>query len=252
MEDNKKRRFLFEFRYDGAGYVGWQVQPNGESIQGTCQSALKKITGENIKLVASGRTDAGVHALAHPAHTDIHTRLTCGELMRAMNALLPDSIVVVSVREVAKNFHAQKDSINKTYRYTIATGTIRPVHERGYVWHVPRTLSLYAIQKGAKHLEGTHDFTSFESVGRPVKSGVRTIERISVGKRAGLIVITITGDGFLKQMVRNIVGSLVEVGLGKHDPGWIKTVLELKDRTQAGPCAPAKGLFLVKVSYRNL
>ncbi len=190
-----------------------------------------------------------MHALAHPAHTDIRTRLVCGELLRAMNALLPDSIAVVSVREVTKNFHAQKSSIDKTYRYTITTGSIRPVHERNYVWHVPRPLSIHAMQKGAKHLAGKHDFSSFESVGRPVKSGVRTIEKITIGKRSGAVVITVTGDGFLKQMVRNIVGSLVEVGLGKQKPEWVKELLELKDRTKAGPCAPARGLFLVKVSY---
>ena len=245
--------FKLTLAYDGTNYAGWQIQNNAESIQALVERALARITGSEVRVVGSGRTDAGVHALAQVASCRLDTRLTCAELLRALNGNLPFDIRVTGVAYAADDFHAIRDAIRKSYRYIIQDGRIHDVFQLGYCWFLPGDLDVGEMQRAAAHLRGRHDFASFQSAGSERATTVREVHRLDLRRRDGdqssFIDLDISADGFLYNMVRNIVGTLVEVGRGAQDPTWVKSVLQATDRQAAGPTAPAQGLFLVSVDY---
>lgn len=239
--------------YDGTEYVGWQWQDNGLSIQQCLESAWKAATGEFARMTASGRTDAGVHALAQVCSVQTRSALSTDTLRRALNAHLPRDIEVLQAEEAPAGFHAIRDALVKTYRYQVQAGRLLDVFARRYRWFVPYSLDLAAMQSAASGLCGRHDFASFQTAGSLRKSTVRTIHRIDVTGRHQppfeYYDIEISADGFLYNMVRAIAGSLILVGRGKQPVTWLGEVLAARDRQQAGPTAPAKGLFLVRVEY---
>ena len=236
--------------YDGSNYLGWQVQPNGQTIQGVIQDRLKRLTGESSQLIGSGRTDARVHALRQVAHFKTESRLDANTFQRALNSLLPEDIVIRSVEEVDADFHARKRARSKVYEYRILNRATPPGIARQYVWHIPQKLNLDEMKKATHSLVGEHDFSAFRSVGSSARSSVRNILRADWKRgKGGLLRFEIEASGFLKQMVRAIVGTLVEVGRGKISAQEFKRVLDSKDRKEAGPTAPAQGLFLKEVKY---
>ncbi|MBI4827706.1 MAG: tRNA pseudouridine(38-40) synthase TruA [Nitrospinae bacterium] len=243
------RRVLFIFEYLGTRYAGWQRQTNALAIQQVIEEALEKITQAPATLIASGRTDAGVHALALPAHADLATRIADSELVRALNALLPEDIVAREARTVSNNFHARYSALEKTYRYLILNRAIPSAFDHGRVWHFRSPLDVEAMRAAAQRLPGERDFSSFRSAGCASKQPVRDLSRLTVERQGDFIVITFTGSGFLKQMARNITGTLVDVGRGALNPDDMTRILAAKDRSAAGPCAPAEGLTLVEVTY---
>lgn len=246
------RTLKFTIQYDGTDYVGWQRQANGISIQGVLEDALAPIEGTPTTIHGAGRTDAGVHALGQVASATVVNTLDERTLARALNAVLPADVRVLAVEEAAPDFHARFGARAKTYEYRIVNAPITSVFLRRYVWHVPQPLDFEAIKTAAGPLVGTHDFAGFQGTGTYQTSTVRTIQALDVEDGGGFdlpFVIRITGDGFLRHMVRNIVGTLVEVGAGRWDPWRLLAVLESLDRTQAGRTAPAQGLFLTNVLY---
>jgi tRNA pseudouridine38-40 synthase len=236
--------------YDGTNYLGWQVQPKGPTIQGMIEEKLTLLTGESTLLIGSGRTDAGVHALGQVAHFKTKSPMDVHTIQRALNGLLPSDIVIQRAEEVEEGFHARKQAKSKVYEYRILNRSIRSALHRGYVWHIPQKLDFKALQRATQSLIGEHDFSSFRSVGSPTRTAVRKVIRAEwkMGED-GLIRFEIEANGFLKQMVRAIVGTLVEVGKGKITSEEFLKVLLAKDRKKAGPTAPAHGLFLKEVRY---
>ncbi len=244
------RTIKLTLEYDGTNYQGWQVQPKGETIQGVIEEKLTQLTGEPVRVVGSGRTDAGVHALGQVAHFKTKSQLDLGTIQRALNSLLPPDILVRAAEEVEEAFHARRGAKSKIYEYRIWNRPLRSVFCRLYAWHVPQKLDLREMRKAARCLVGEHDFSSFQSVGSPKRTAVRRVIRAEWKRnREGLLLFEIEANGFLKQMVRAIVGTLVEVGKGKLDSKGFERILESKDRKKAGPTAPALGLFLKEVTY---
>jgi tRNA pseudouridine38-40 synthase len=246
------RTLKFTIQYDGGGYVGWQRQPNGPSIQAVLEDALAPIEGGLATLHGAGRTDAGVHALGQVASAALSNHLEVARLARALNAVLPPDIRVLSVEDMDSSFHARFSAQSKTYEYRIVNAPIVSPFLHRYAWHVPRPLDLEAMRTAAGPLVGTHDFAGFQAAGSSTGSTERTILGLDIEDGSGFdtpIVLRVTGDGFLRHMVRNIVGTLVEVGVGRWDPWHLPGVLESCDRSQAGPTAPAHGLFLTHVTY---
>lgn len=258
--DTPSRRVVLTLQYDGSAYNGWQIQPVGITIQGLLQECIQKITGERTDVLASGRTDAGVHAIEQIAAFDSHSRLSTAVLKNALNALLPEDIRVKEIREAEGDFHPRYDAISRRYSYMIATMEYIPPFFRQYVWWVRIPLMLEAMKTASVHLIGKHDFSSFRGSGCGAKSAVRNIYCVEIERLPGaqflfstlqgeFIRVSIEADAFLRHMVRNIVGTLVEVGRGRMDSGMVKGILESKDRRLAGPAAPAHGLFLEKIRY---
>ena len=244
------RNIKLLIEYDGTNYLGWQVQARGLTIQGMIEEKLKLLTGEGVHLIGSGRTDAGAHAIGQVAHFKVQNRMDVGTIQKALNSLLPPDIVIKKVEEVEENFHARKQARSKIYEYRILNLPIRSVFHREYAWHIPQKLDWEEVKKATQKLVGEHDFSSFRSTGTPTKTAVRKVFRAEWGKgRGGLIRFEIEASGFLKQMVRAIVGTLVEVGKGKISSEEFQRILESKDRKEAGPTAPAHGLFLKEVKY---
>jgi tRNA pseudouridine38-40 synthase len=243
------RTLKLTLAYDGTRFVGWQRQAEGESIQGLLEDALAKFEGAAVTVHAAGRTDAGVHALGQVASV----RLTCthdpATLARAINVHLPPDIRVLSVAEAADDFHARFSARSKTYRYQIRNAPLAMPFEHLYVWHLPERLSLEAMQRAAALLVGTHDFAAFRSVGADVATTIRGVTRSAWREEAGLLTYEISGNGFLRHMVRAIVGTIVEVGRGWRAPDEIAALLSGGTRGQAGATAPPHGLFLVGVDY---
>jgi tRNA pseudouridine38-40 synthase len=241
-------RLLIE--YDGTNYRGWQVQPKGQTVQGMIEEKLTMITGETIHLIGSGRTDAGAHAFGQVAHFKTTSRLSLSSIQRALNSLLPPDIVIRRADEVEDDFHARKKSISKIYEYRILNQNLRSVFNRMYAWYIPQKLDFKEMKEATRWLTGEHDFSSFRSVGSPTRTAVRKVVRTEWKRsRDGLIRFEIEANGFLKQMVRAIVGTLVEVGKGKISSEEFRRILESQDRNMAGPTAPAHGLFLKEVKY---
>lgn len=252
------RNIRLVLAYDGTDFHGWQRQPHALTFQEVLETAVTRITGDKTKLSASGRTDAGVHAARQVANFKTACPIPCRNLIKALNDILPASVRVRNAEEVAPSFHARYSAISKTYRYRILQGAICPPFLARYVYHHPYRLDFEAMAQAAKLLDGEHDFTSFAGTDPADKcskkregENVRRVfhSRIAVREKLPLIVYEIRGSGFLYHMVRNIVGTLLEVGNGKLTSEDIPAILEARDRSRAGPTAPASGLWLVKVDY---
>ena len=245
------RTLKFTIAYDGTAYAGWQCQPDRISVQETLENAMARITGERNRTLASGRTDAGVHALGQVVAMRTESTLSVETMRRALNANLPDDIAVLDAVEAPDDFHAISHVRRKRYRYVIDDGPVRDVFTRHYAWHYDRgRLDAEAMRLASAALWGTHDFSSFESSGAPRATSVRTVFELLVERDGDRITIEIEADGFLYNMVRAIVGTLVEVGRGRRSESWPGEVLAARDRAAAGPTAPPQGLFLVRVEYR--
>jgi tRNA pseudouridine38-40 synthase len=244
------RNIKLLIEYDGTEYQGWQVQPKGPTIQGILEEKLRLLTGDPIRIFGSGRTDSGVHALGQVAHFKTKSPMDIHSMQRALNSLLPPDIVIQKIEEVHEGFHARKDSKSKVYEYRILNRNLRSAFQRGYIWHIPQKLNLTEMKKATQSLIGEHDFSAFRTVGSPTRTTVRRVIRAEWRRgRDGLIRFEIEANGFLKQMVRSIIGTLVEVGKGKMKDVELQRILESKDRKKAGPTAPAQGLFLKEVRY---
>lgn len=236
--------------YDGTDYHGWQCQANLPTVQKTIEDAIRKITGENVKITGSGRTDAGVHAIGQVANFFIETRMDPETLRKALNSTLPRDISIIKAQEVPDGFHAQFSSRSKIYEYRIFNRPHRPALQRNRVWHIQEKLDTKKMGEAAAYLEGTHDFSVFATADITVKTTVRTVKRVHVRKtREGIILIEIEADGFLKRMVRMITGTLVETGKGKLTPEGFGQILAGGQKTKNVFTAPPSGLFLKKVIY---
>jgi tRNA pseudouridine38-40 synthase len=243
------RRLKLVLAYCGTRYHGWQVQSNVLSVQECLESCLAKLTNGPVRLHAAGRTDAGVHALGQVAHFDTPSTIAAAALQRGVNSLLPDDIAVRHVAEVPMDFHARYSARQKTYAYVVHNHPLRAVFSAPYVWYVPQPLEVAAMHTAAQILLGRHDFSAFRASSCATRSPVRCLSRLAVKRRAARIIFVMRADGFLQHMVRNIVGTLVEIGRGKMSPEAIGAILHSRQRSQAGPTAPPQGLFLVRVHY---
>lgn len=239
--------------YDGTHYGGWQIQPNAPSIQQHIQEALEiLIKGENISVIGSGRTDAGVHALNQVAHFQIERNLDLYRLQHSLNGILPRDIRIKNIEKVSLNFHAQQSAIRKEYHYHLYLDAVMDPFRRLYCWHCLRKCDIVLMKEAAAFFVGKHDFTSFANerhAGAVSKNPVRTIFRLDVCPFQGGVRLEFEGDGFLYKMVRNIVGTLVDVASHRLPLHEIVSIFEAKDRRLASSAAPAQGLFLIKVNY---
>ena len=235
--------------YDGTGYCGWQLQKNGKTVQEAIEKSIQKTFSEKRRVHGASRTDAGVHAKGQVAHFKIKADVPVKNISPALNQNLPNDIVVLKAEEVSENFHSQYDAESKTYVYYLHNSKIRDLFKDKYCWKVPYKLNVSNMRKEAKVLLGKHDFKAFQAAIKIEKNSVRTIKSITIRKSKETIVFEILGTGFLYNMARNIVGTLVEFGRGYFAEGKMKKILSGKDRTKAGPTAPAKGLFLEKIYY---
>jgi tRNA pseudouridine38-40 synthase len=260
------RFFRLTVAYDGTGMVGWQRQAAGISVQGLLEAAAGALVGHEVAVAGAGRTDAGAHAVGQVASLSLDREIDAETLARALNFKLPAQVRVVNAIEVDAAFHARFDARGKTYRYHIWNGTVVPPTHRAFVWHVPLPeLDVEAMNRAARAIEGGHDFAAFQSLGSDLStterivfsSAVRTVGGVEDnGIAAGLsmsagtlIAYEVSGSGFLRHMVRSIVGTLIDIGRGRRDAAWMAEVLSSKDRGRAGQTAPAEGLFLVQVTY---
>jgi tRNA pseudouridine38-40 synthase len=249
---NKKYNYRLLVSYDGTHYGGWQVQPNAPSIQQRLQEALFVITKEEISVIGSGRTDAGVHAHAQVANFYSDTVLDSQRLRTSLNGLLPFDIRVVSVEPVPVDFHSRFSAKRKCYHYHLYLDPVLSPFKRSHVWHVRQSFNLKLLKEAANLFVGEHDFTSFANEahsGSAAHNAVRRLYRLDVVEEPGGLRLEFEGDGFLYKMVRNIVGTLHEVAIGKMDVNEIPKIFEAKDRRQAGQAAPPQGLFLASVTY---
>jgi tRNA pseudouridine38-40 synthase len=240
--------------YDGSDFAGWQIQPDAPTIQGTLAAAVGRITGEIVLPQGSGRTDAGVHALAQVATFVTESPVPTGNFVKALNDILPPSIRVMDVQEVAAEFHARKSARGKTYRYRIYRDAICSPFLARYVWHYPYPLNEQSMAAAAARVQGEHDFTSFAAVdperGRDITvSNVRRILSSNWERQGDELVYTVKGSGFLHHMVRNLVGTFILVGKGTLNPEDVTRIIEARDRSAAGATAPACGLYRVNVEY---
>ena len=243
--------------YDGARFCGWQVQPELRSVQRTVETVWRELTGEERRVTASGRTDAGVHALGQVVGVDTESRFSAAQLQTGLNARLPNDVAVLKVEPAPGGFHATYDAVSKQYRYMIHNSRVPPLFDRHRVWHVPKRLDVELMRQAAEPLVGRHDFSSFSAAESQRKSMVRTITSIGVrsvpvpGYEPGSdrILIDVEGTGFLHHMVRILVGTLVWVGQGSRSALWPAEVLAARDRRAAGRTAPPQGLTLMRVEY---
>ncbi len=243
------RNIKIIIQYDGSRYLGWQKQALGATIQEVLEETVEKIIREPVSLIGSGRTDAGVHAFMQVANFKTTSSMSVGELHRAINSLLPNDIVVTFAGEAEESFHARYDALSKEYQYRIYNGALRSPFSNKYYWHIYTPLDSDAMSRGAAFLVGRHDFSAFQSTGSDTKTSLRTITKSEISREGDMIIFEIEGNGFLRHMVRSIVGTLVDVGRGKLAPEEIQSILESLDRSRAGATAPAEGLFLKDVRY---
>ena len=243
------KRVKLVVAYDGTAYHGWQVQPNGRTIEGELNRALSELLHEEIQVIGASRTDSGVHALCNVAVFDTQARIPAEKICYAVNQRLPEDIRVRESCEVAPDFHPRHCSSRKTYEYRIYQDTFPEPVRRLYTYFTYVPLDLDRMREGAAYLVGEHDFKSFCSVAAVVETTVRTVLSITIERQGKEIVISVRGTGFLYNMVRIIAGTLMEVGRGSYPPEHIKDILEARDRQAAGPTAPACGLTLVKYEW---
>ena len=254
------RTIKLTLAYDGTGYVGWQRQARGRSIQGVLEQALATIEGRPVAAAGAGRTDAGVHALGQVASVRLAHRIGTPALVRALNAKLPPDVRLLAAETAAAGFHARYAARGKTYRYNLTSGAIASPFARRYAWHVRGPLDLDAMRAAAARLEGRHDFAAFQAAGSRVATTVRTIRSVAVEPAsaafatppagpARALSIDVAGDGFLRHMVRIIAGTLVAVGAGRFPASGVSGIVASRARERAGPTAPPHGLFLVAVDY---
>jgi tRNA pseudouridine38-40 synthase len=245
------RNIKLTIQYDGTGYFGWQRQKNTRlTISEIIEERLNKILGQKIKLIVAGRTDTGVHARMQVANFNTGSQMPVSRLVHSLNALLPQDIRILSAHDVAADFNSRYSARSKTYRYTILNTVVADVFLRRYVYHFSLSrLDERAMRRASKLLIGSHDFSSFKRTDKKKRTTVRDLKSIRVIRQGGLIQIDVTAKSFLYHMVRNIAGTLIEIGKGKLAPDSLREILLAKDRKRAGPTAPARGLCLLKVRY---
>ena len=243
------KRVKLTVAYDGTNYCGWQVQPNGITVQEVLNQCLSEFTGENIETIGASRTDAGVHALGNVAVFDTEMRMPGDKFSFALNQRLPEDIRIQKSEEVDANFHPRYVKSQKTYEYRILNCRFPIPTERFYSHFTYIPLDVDKMKEAASYLIGEHEFKSFCGTGAQVKTTVRTVKEIQIEKSGDRITIRITGEGFLYNMVRIIAGTLMDIGGGLYPPEKMKEILEAKDRKKAGPTAPARGLTLMKIQY---
>lgn len=243
------KRIKLTIAYDGTNYCGWQIQPNGITVEEVLNKALQKLTGEDVQVIGASRTDSGVHALGNVAVFDTETTIPPERIMMALNQRLPEDIVITRSEEVAPDFHPRYCDCTKTYEYHIINTRIPEPTKRLTNYFVSYELNLDHMREAASYLIGEHDFVSFCNVRTDVENTVRTITALDILQNGNEITIRITGNGFLYNMVRIIVGTLIRVGRGFYGPEKVKEILEAKDRKAAGVTAPAHGLMLKEIQY---
>ena len=244
-------RFRISLAYEGTDFVGWQRQPAGTSVQGLLEDALRELDARDVTVIGAGRTDAGVHALEQVAAFTLEREIAPDTLVRALNVRLPGTVRVVTAAVPRADFHPQFDAVSKTYRYRLWNDAVLPPFERRYAWHVIGPLDVNAMRQAAAVLLGSHDFAAFQAADSDAKTTEREIVQSDIRRlQPALLEYEITGNGFLRHMVRTIVGSLVDIGRGRCSPEWLHEVLRSRDRRQAGRTAPPHGLFLVRVNYK--
>ncbi len=243
------KNYKLELAYDGSRYCGWERQPGRQTIQGKLEAVLSRMCGTEVNVIGAGRTDAGVHARAMVANTYLDTALSPDEIRDYMNRYLPDDICVSEVKLSADRFHARYRAVGKLYTYTCYVGRTKPVFNRKYVTVLDAPPDLQAMQRAAQYLQGEHDFKSFCSNPQMKKSTVRVVDSIEIVQRKDYLYFNFHGTGFLQNMVRILVGTLLEVGQGKRTPESVRDVLLAKDRKLAGFTAPPQGLSLMRVDY---
>jgi len=244
-----KKKYLLIIEYEGTAYHGWQVQKNGITVQEVVEKALSKITKTETMVFSSGRTDAGVHAEGMPAQFVTESKMKPYEFLFALNSHLPLDITIREVRKVPMAFNARGSAKQKLYRYTILNRDHPSALNYRRSWFIPHILDVAAMRRAAKYFVGSHDFTSFRAGNCNAKSPIRNLDRVEIYKEDGFLKLEFEGKGFLKHMVRNLVGTLVHVGRKRIPARQVKTILEARNRQAAGPNAPAQGLCLIKVRY---
>jgi tRNA pseudouridine38-40 synthase len=244
------RNIKLIIEYDGTAFHGWQIQPGLRTIQGVIKEQIDQITQGEVNLIGAGRTDAGVHALGQVANFQTESTIDLIALQRGLNSLLSPDIVITGIEEVAADFHARFSARSKTYEYHILNRSYPSALLRAYAWFIPHQLDLASMERCGRLLIGSHDFSSFRASGDESRHSVREVIRFEIERREGdLIVIAIAANAFLREMVRSIVGTLVDVGRGKTSLEEFKEIFQARDRRQAGMTAPAQGLVLVEVKY---
>ena len=243
-------RYCLTLEYDGAPFVGWQRQEQGTSVQGALESAIEKLSGQNVTVVGAGRTDSGVHALGQVAHFDLAKHFAPGKVRDALNYhLRPNPISVLNASVVEAEFHARFSAKARHYLFRILNRRSPPALEHGRVWHVSPKLEAEAMHTAAQFLVGQHDFTTFRAAECQAQSPIKTLDRLNVSRRADEIHIEASARSFLHHQIRSIAGTLKLVGEGKWTPQDVKAALTAQERSACGPVAPASGLYLVKVDY---
>ena len=243
------RKIKLIIEYDGKKFGGWQKQPTKLNIQGEIEQAIKEITGEDVELIASGRTDSGVHSLGQVANFKTNSNIEIEKVAIAINSKLKKSIVIKKAEEVSEDFHARYSCKGKKYRYIINNSQQGTAIYRDLECHIPQKLDVEKMRKAIKYFEGEHDFKGFKASGTSSKNTIRTIYKAEIKQEGERIIIELTGSGFMYNMVRIIAGTIVDVGLGRINPEEIPRIINLKDRNKAGKTLPAHGLYLVEVYY---
>ena len=245
-----KKNYRLTIQYDGTRYFGWEHQPNTDmTIQGKIETVLSKLEEKEVEVIGAGRTDAGVHARAMIANCFLETTLSPVEIRDYLNRYLPEDICVSDVAEAGERFHSRYNAIGKTYRYTCYIGNSKPVFDRKYVYVLEGRPNIDKMKSAASYLMGEHDFKAFCSNPKMKKSTVRCVDKIEITANGDYLIFTFHGTGFLQHMVRILTGTLLEVGFEKRTPESMLSLLEEKDRTKAGPTAPACGLCMMQVDY---
>lgn len=243
------RRFALGIEYDGTAFAGWQNQSHAPSVQAALNAAIARVANEPASTAAAGRTDAGVHATGQVVHFDSTAERSLRSWHLGINSNLPPEVCVLWVRQVPPGFHARHSAVGRSYRYLILNRPVRPALERHRTWWVREPLDAAPMAAAGRHLEGEHDFSAFRAASCQSKSPVRRLDRLAVHRDREYLVVEVRASGFLHHMVRNIVGSLVRVGLGEASPDWIPALLAGRDRARAAPTAPPDGLYLTAVHY---